>query len=239
MSRPPLPELDETIERLSEPERALVAQLSARRAALELEGAAAFAEVTQALIELQADASVVELSARAIVEELEHAEIYRLLACRYGRMELARPRPHAIEIPSFPALDRRQQRILQVVSMCCINETMACAFLESCWRAAEGALMREGIRRVLADEVKHAQIGWALLGSTVPSAEDRACIASFVQPMLAMQLARWSQHIAELPAHALPAHGCLAPATIRELMHHAVDALVLPGFARLGIARPS
>ena len=76
-------------------QRRLVASTCARRAALELQGAAAFTVVTGALFELRADAAIVELSARAIAEELRHSEIYRALASDYAgsRCRGRGPRP--------------------------------------------------------------------------------------------------------------------------------------------------
>ena len=54
--RRPLPEADETIDSLTDAQREFVASSCARRAELELRGAASFAIVTNALVALRAPA---------------------------------------------------------------------------------------------------------------------------------------------------------------------------------------
>jgi hypothetical protein len=215
--------------------RGLVAALCARRAALELEGAAAFTAVTQALVELRADVRIVELSARAIAEEIRHADIYRELASAYGAAEPAPPRAVRIAVPSYAGVSPRQENVLRVVGMCCINETMACSFLELCLLGATAPPVREGIREVLGDEVRHARIGWAYLGSRDAGDAERRLVSAWLLPLLQAQWARWREQIASLPAFDLPAHGCPSSAAIERASLDSMRDLVLPGFARAGV----
>jgi hypothetical protein len=212
----------------------LVAATCTRRAALELHGAAAFTIVTQDLIDLRADARIVDFSARAIAEEVRHAEIYRDLAKTIGT-DTPLPRLEPIPIPKYPHVSDRDERMLRVVAMCSINETMACSFLELCLSGATVPHVREAIREVLEDEIKHARIGWAYLGSSDVGARERSVIAATLQPLLRIQWTSWREQIATLPDFDCPSYGCPSGAAIERASLASMRDLVLPGFSRAGI----
>ena len=225
----------EASEELAAPDRELVATTCARRAELELRGAAAFTVVTQALIELRADSRIVDLSACAIAEEIRHSEIYLELASSYARSEVARPAVAPIEIPAHPGVDSDLRRVLHVVGMCSINETMACAFLELCLGSARASGPRIALREILADEIRHARIGWAYLASPGVRAGTHREVERWLIPMICAQLSGWWQQIETLPAGAVATHGCPSAAAIEETALGSLRELVLPGFAAVGI----
>lgn len=202
---------------------------------LELAGAAAFTGVTQALLDLRADSAIVELSAMAIVEELHHSEIYRSLAITYARHEIDRPRPGPIDWPTYEEVDPALRPVLVVVGMCAINETMACAFLELCLKGATAPAIRDGLREVLGDEIRHGRLGSAWLASAGPSTADRSAIGRYVLPLLRTQVRSWRAQIGTVPAPAVPEHGCPQGAEIEAAMLASVGELVLPGFEHLEI----
>ena len=229
---------DETIARLDDGSRALVAATSARRAALELEGAAAFTAVTHALVELRADARIVDLAARAVAEEIRHAEIYRELASVYEGRDAPAADPlrvAPIEVPAYPGVSPRHESVLRVVGMCSINETMACSFLELCFTGAAAPRVRAGVREILEDEIRHARIGWAYLGSPDVGDAERRVVSAWLAPMLEAQWARWRAQIATLPSLELAAHGCPSASAIERASLASIRDLVLPGFVRAGI----
>jgi hypothetical protein len=226
---------DATIVRLSPDERRLVAATCARRAELELRGAAAFTVVTQALIELGADGKVLALSAQAIAEELRHSEAYLELAHIYGGVALPAPVPAAIAIPAH-GLPPRLERILHIVGMCSVNETMACAFLELCLAEAVGPVMQAALREVLGDEIKHARIGWAYLASARLDEDERQLIARAILPLVQMQWRGWREQLATLPSPPLLGHGCPSREAIEAAALEAIAELVLPGFEHVGFA---
>jgi hypothetical protein len=228
-------ECDEPIGRLDESLRRHVAATHLRRAALELQGAAAFTAVTQALLELRAPASVIDLCARAVPEELRHSEVYMALVRAYSDSELQPPRASSIDIPTYPAAGADGERLLRVVGMCCINETMACSFLELCFAGAKAPLVRRGIQEILEDEIRHARVGWAYLGSSDVGPLERRLVSSWLTAILRAQWSHWQDHIATLPAVDLVAHGCPSPEAIERSSRESIHALVLPGFARAGV----
>jgi hypothetical protein len=212
--------------------RELVAATSERRAALELQGAAAFRAVTQALIDVDAESAIVDLSAKAIVEEGTHSEIYRALAERYRGAPVASPTPEPIRVPRYLDAEPWVRPMLQVVAMCAINETMACSFLELCFEGATDAVVREGIRTVLADEIRHARVGWAFLESRRVDDRARAAISRWLVSMLEAQWRKWTAQIATLPPGGVPEHGCPAGDAITAAALGSVRDVVLPGLDR-------
>jgi hypothetical protein len=215
--------------------RRLVAETNVRRAGLELQGAAAFRVVTQALVELRAPQSIVDLSSRAVADELRHSEIYLTLARAYSEKDLPALEPASLAVPEYPSVGANGERLLQVVGMCCINETMACSFLELCFAGACAPQVRGGIHQVLQDEIKHARVGWAHLGSGDMGESERRLVSTWLLPILRVQWAHWRAHIASLPRGDLVEHGCPSPAAIEEASLESMRALVLPGFARAGV----
>jgi hypothetical protein len=228
-------EPDETIARLPESSRRHAAATHSRRAALELQGAAAFTAVTQALLELRAPTAIIDLSARAVPEELRHSEIYMTLARAYSDAPLQAARASSIDIPKYPAAGADGERLLRVVGMCCVNETMACSFLKLCFAGAKAPTARKAIQEILEDEIRHARVGWAYLGSSDVGPAERRLISSWLTPILRSQWSHWQDHIATLPAIDLIEHGCPSPEAIERASRASIDALVLPGLARAGV----
>lgn len=220
---------------LDDDSRRFVAATAARRSGLELQGAAAFVAVTQALIDLRADIRIVELSARAVAEEIEHSKVYLALARAYAIESVTAPRPAPIEVPSFPQVSRDGQRLLHVVGMCSINETMACSFLELCLKGATTVPVRSALRCVLEDEIRHARIGWAYLGSPDIGAAERRLVSEWLLPMLRAQWRGWRAQIATLPEGDRLEHGCPSKAAIEQAAAASIEGLVLPGFQRAGV----
>ena len=220
---------------LDDHQRRIVATTCERRAALELLGAAAFTGVTQALLDLRADAVIVDLSARAISEEINHSEIYRSLAIAYAGHDVARPTPAPIEWPVHEDAEPALRPALHVVGMCSINETMACAFLDLCLLGTRAPAVRKGLHDVLSDEIRHGRIGWAWLASANLAARARSAIGDFVLPLLRTQVRGWRAQIETVPSPAVPEHGCPSGSAIEATMVASIKDLVLPGFEHVGI----
>ena len=215
--------------------RRFVATTAARRSELELRGAAAFTVITQALIDLRADLRIVDLAARAIGDELDHSAIYLALARAYATNDVPAPRPEPIEVPVYPGVSDDGQRLLQVVGMCSINETMACSFIELCLEGATAAPVRAGLRTVLEDEIRPARIGWAYLGSPDVGDAERRLVSDWLRPMLRAQWRGWLDQMATLPEGERIEHGCPSAAAIAQAARASLRDLVLPGFAEAGI----
>jgi hypothetical protein len=231
-----LPDRDPTIDALAPETRAMLAAVWARRAASELGAGAAFAEVERALAALGADDSVLELARRAVEDEPRHAELCRRLAEAYAGAPVAAPvPPDAVAMPRHDGADAALTRHLHVVTMCCINETIACGFVEACLADATGPLIVAIHREHLADEIHHARIGWAHLASPRLDPGVRAAIARWLPRLLEANLRHWEQRIATLPADGVPGHALPPVATLVAAARRSVETVVLPGFDHVGV----
>ena len=229
------PDADETIARLDPETRLFVAATAARRSELELRGSAAFTTVARALVELRADPRIVDLAKRAVAEESEHAGIYLSIARVYAGADVPAPREEPIEAPTYSRVGADGERLLRVVGMCSINETMACSFLELCLDGATAPRVKEGLRSVLEDEIRHARIGWAYLGLPDVGAAERRLVSEWLLPMLRAQWQGWCNQIATSPPASAPSTGAPRRQRSSERREPPCAILVLPGFARAGV----
>jgi hypothetical protein len=236
-----LPERDPTIDALDPAARAVLAEVWARRAAAELGAGGAFAVVERELVELGAEPVVLDLARRAVADEPRHAELCRRLAEAYGGSPVAAAAPlDDVPMPRHEGADPVLRRHLHVVAMCCINESIACAFVEACLADAAGPLVAAIHREHLSDEIRHARVGWAHLASARVDAGVRAAIAAWLPRLLDANLRHWEHRIGLLPAGGVPGHALPPVATLVAAARAAVEAIVLPGFDHVGIdTRPA
>jgi hypothetical protein len=232
-----LPERDPTIDALAPATRAVLAAIWTRRAASELGAGAAFAAVERDLVELGADPAVLALARRAVEDEPRHSELCRRLAEAYAGAPVdPAPDPGDVPMPRHPGADPALRRHLHVVAMCCINETIACGFVEACLAEATGPLLQAIHREHLADEIHHARVGWAHLGSRAVDAATRAAIAAWLPQVLDRCLRHWERRIREtLPADGVPGHALPPVDALIAAARAAVETVVLPGFDHVGV----
>jgi hypothetical protein len=230
-----LPARDETIEALAPPVRAMLAELWARRALSELAAGEAFAVVERELHELGAEPAVLTLARKAVEDEPRHSELCRRLAESYGGVPVVAPEPPAVEVPRLEPADPELRRHLLVVAMCCINETIACAFVEACLAEAEGPLVRAIHREHLSDEIDHARVGWAHLASPRVDAGVRAAVSQWLPRLLDANVRHWEERIRLLPADGVPGHALPPVEVLIAAAWAAVDTVILPGFEHVGI----
>jgi hypothetical protein len=231
----PLPERDESIEALPAEQRAVLAGMWQRRAVSELAAGVAFAVVERELVELRAEPAVLELARKAVADEPRHSALCRHLAEAYGGAPVAPPESPPVEVPRHDGADPDLRRHLHVVAMCCINETIACAFVEACLAEAQGPLVRAIHREHLADEIDHARIGWAHLASPRVDAPVRQAVSQWLPRLLEANLRHWEERLALLPRDGVPGHALPPVAALVAAARDAVDTLILPGFEHVGI----
>src|SRR4029078_4015915 len=108
LTRRPLPDSDPEIERLSDAERAALAELWHARAASERRGADASAVAAATLSSLGAPPTLTALARRAVDDEHRHAELARLVASRYAGRELEPPPRLPLVVPQHPGASPRR-----------------------------------------------------------------------------------------------------------------------------------
>jgi len=187
------------------------------------------------LREAAADPRIVELFDLASDDEARHAEVCLDLAQRYAGATLEPPHVPSSPLPRFGASDIRLEAALLVTGTCCINETLATLWLEQCLLVASSPLSRAAHRAHLRDELDHARLGWAHLGSSAVDASIRTVLGRSLPQLLAANVPLW---LREDPAAGIPAHGTPALTNLASAMTSAVVDVLLPGFVHVAVLTP-
>ena len=175
------------------------------------------------------------LATRAIDDEMRHAELARDVASRYAREPLDHPPRLVLAIPLHAGASERLRHVLHVVGQCAFNETIASTFLEAALAEAAAPLARAALRELLSDEIDHARIGWALLGSLE---RDLLCeVERWLPTMAVANLRMWRETNRTYGSDArLAAHGAPRVESVENALLLAFRDLILPGFEHLGLA---
>lgn len=225
---------DPSIDRLSEEERRVLAEIWVGRAAAERRVADAFVVIDAALAVLGAGAELRALAYRAVDDEMRHAELARVVAVRYAGRELEAPPLLPLDVPLHPRVDERLRHVLHVVGHCCINETIASAFLEAALVETTAPLAATALRELLSDEIDHARIGWALLASL--DAMTKTQVGERFPALAIANLRMWRTAPRRYAGgQPFAAHGAPSEALAEAAFALAFRDLVVPGCEQLGL----
>jgi hypothetical protein len=239
LTRRTLPESDEHIARLDPDVRRRLGEVWTERVQSELGAGSGFAILVTELFELGADPAVLRLATKATYDEVRHAELCRLLAEAYLGRPVIGPKPKRVSMPEHPGASETLRKHLHVVGLCCINETLAAGFVEACMEESEAPLVRTIQREHLEDEVQHARVGWAHLGSAAVDAQTKREIGLFLPRILGANLALWRSRLDTLPEEGVPAHGYPSRSRLLRSIDETVRDVILPGFSHVGVSAPA
>jgi hypothetical protein len=166
---------------LSPAERSAIGAMWDFRARAEHGTAAHYEDLGRRLRAAGAAATMIERVTAAHADELRHQELCTRMAERWGHpssplapAKLQRIAPHD--------LDGGARLAYEMVALFCVSESINATLLLRSWQKAEHAETRAILHELLADEVRHSQIGWAYV-SSLPGWRDD--IASRMPRMLA------------------------------------------------------
>jgi hypothetical protein len=142
-------------------------------------------------------------------------------------------------LPSFGCEDDRLETALLIAGTCCINETLATVWLELSIAEASTPLARAAHRAHLRDEIDHARIGWAHLASDALDDDLRAALGECVPRLLAANVPLWLAADPVLPAAGIRGHGVQPQPAIEAAIQEAIQDILLPGFAHVGVPLPA
>lgn len=223
------------IEALPAATRAAMAAHWRRRARSERRIGRGFARIAPRLRDVGVAAGVVALCEGAAEEEARHADLCGALAGLYDAAAAA-PEPVPDDaLPAFGSGDPRIEAALLIVGTCCINETLATAYIAACLEAATVPCAVEANRVHLREEIGHGRIGWALLASNWVDAGLRAELSAWLPDMLAANLPLWLRADPWLPQDGVPGFGHPSRAAIGAAIERALAEVVVPGFAYVGL----
>lgn len=205
------------------------------RERVEREAARLFAGLAVELDTAGVDRTLVRLADQAARDELEHATRCRRIcdAREPGLAPLALGPP----IRLGPAdLSPRRRLLYEAVAISCVTETMSVALLGAMRDVVTEEQIAETVRHILADEVSHARLGWAVL-----AAEAKRTGVAWLEPHLpGMIRAAVHEESSALPAEPgsagdLSQYGVLTRVRVDEVVRETLDQVILPGLRSLGI----
>jgi len=213
-----------------------IAAYWSHRAASEARAATLFERLLVDLRRAGAEDVVLELAERAIADEHRHAATCLEVVAHYDPLAVARdheppasPEAHVEEEPELRAA-------LHTAAFCCIQESIACAWLDGCLRRAKESVVLEALHAMLSDETHHARLGWAHMASSRVSPATRGHVAAALPDLIRSCIASWVDPEVSRLAIDAPEHGVPHPDATRRLVLAAMDEVVRPGFASLGMA---
>ncbi|MCB9665176.1 MAG: ferritin-like domain-containing protein [Alphaproteobacteria bacterium] len=204
---------------LDRADRAAAAAWWQRTALEEHASVAAFARLALELLAHGAPADLLLRTQLAGAEEVVHAQEAFALAATLGAP--ARPGPLALPpraVPDLPAL------AVETLVEGAVNETLAAVLAAERLAVATDPAVRAALERVVADESRHAALGWAVVAwarREGGAAVDAALADVALRPPVA----------AAEPC--IPSHGLLGTVGVARALDHAWRAVVQPALAGL------
>ena len=223
------------IEELGPPERELLRGYWVDRARGELTTALTFEFMLADLVEEDAPRELVALAETAIADEHRHVDWCLRWANFIDDREPAEPELSGTRPLELDGASAHDNRLLRTVFGCCFSETVAVHVLER----SHALITLPSVRRLnhehLKEEVGHARLGWALAGWPALTVRDRQMLGRYVPEMTRLVRMVW-QSSARAEHGGLHELGYLSSAIIDPACDEALDGVILPGLAKLGIA---
>lgn len=213
-----------------------------RRTAAEYRSAALTQHLTLWLIQIGASPDLIHAGLRIVEDELMHAQLSRQVVVAAGGttapLQLARANLglHGAE---DEALERSVVRAC--VGIFCLGETVAVPLFKELRAGCTVAVARRALDRILRDEVRHRDFGWALLTwllATEHGPDLRQQVALELPGLFAGLHASYGAADAAPPAEpeaADCAWGLMPSALYRSALERTFERDYLPRFTRLQI----
>ena len=171
-------------------------------------------------------------------EEREHGALCGAVVAAAGGDACA-PALADPDLPAHADTTARAAVLRNVMSICCLSETVAVALIGAERLEMPDGPLRELLERILADEVGHARFGWRLLAREFAglSAAERDALARY----LPTAFAHLETHeLAHLPAgarwpDAAAAYGLCEGDDARTLFGETVEHVIIPGLEAHGL----
>ena len=225
--------------------RASLAELWRARMLGEHRSVGIFALYVLDLLGAGAPAEMLSGACRASLDEVRHAEIFARLASLYsGKSET--PEPGIPAMPDDASVPMRDQIAREALHLSVFAESYSAVLLGELLDRAKDPTVRAALGVVLADEVHHARMGWAMLAMLFAGergdelrarvqAELCATMDALVKAMFG-DTSRLPPPSLEEPLQALAAaHGWMSARDEWALFEAAISDVWIPGLAALGV----
>ncbi len=213
--------------------RALAGQVWAHRAVAERVSSARYLRLARGLASAGVPEVLVRRADAAAADESRHAELCAAMAVGLGAEVDARTPPTA-----WRALCAREDTLREAVAFCAVSESMNATLMAVALQRARHEPTRALLRALLADEVQHARLGWAVLAFE-RGRGDCAVLAPTLVPALEQAV---SEELREAggqaggePDDAGASYGLLTAPERLTLIAATLRDVVLPGLAEAGV----
>ncbi len=196
--------------------------------------AALIPQMMRAGIEPSWQASIAD----AIVDEMRHGRQCAAVVRALGGDPYAEL-PNVADVPDHPDAEPLEAVLRNVLSISCLSETVAVALISAERSRAGPEALEQVLGRILADEVRHASVGWRLLQAKLPELSDAA--RDRLQRYLVVAFRHLVAHeLAHLPPGGAPSDAAEAVGVCdgddaRELFFATVAEVIVPRLQAIGI----
>ena len=212
-----------------------------RRVQAEYTSAAVTQHLVLWLIQLGASPDLIRDGLQIVDDELSHAELSHVVAKAAGsdaRPALVQERLGLTRVPSRSL----QEDVAQcAVDVFCLGETVAVPLFSAMRAGCSVPAAREALDRIVRDEVRHRDFGWALLDWLLDTygAPIRTFVLAELPAMLARVRRNYGQEDFEArdvePVAEDAAWGLLPTPRYAEILTRCIERDYRPRFARAGI----
>lgn len=211
------------------------AELWRLRERTEHEAATLFARLADDLARARVPDALVALARRCSEDECVHAEHCRRIvdALVPGLAPLVPDLEVGLgEVGLGREEDPRRRALYASVALGCVTESLSTALLIAIRPHARLGVVREGLDRILADEVRHSRLGWAHLAVEARRGEV-GWLGRSLPRMLRAALA--SDELALGGPRDLRAYGILGRDDVSRICQATIEQTIVPGLARFGV----
>ncbi len=176
---------------------------------------------------------------RIAQDELDHAELSMAVAQAAGATELPRIDRASLTLASGSDATLEDDIVRVALEVFCLGETVAVPLFRSLRERCEEPVARAALDRILVDEVRHRDFGWALLQWMLEQGPEREALVRRQLPAAFAAVRRsyapvFSGEPSALPADALR-WGLMDPPDYAGCLARTLERDWRPRFARLGI----
>jgi hypothetical protein len=221
---------------LTQDERTLAVETWRGRMLNEHASSRIFAGLLPQLMAADIDADRQVEIAEMIMDEQRHARqcaavVEALGAKPAGELHDLTPIPSHSEVGPLEALLRN------VLSICCLSETVAVALINAERLQLGETVLGDVLKTILADEVSHARFGWSLLENIEIDAALKTRLSIYLSTALAHLEEHELAHLSPAPApsEAAAAAGVCDGSLARQIFHDTVNQVILPRLKQHGL----
>ena len=198
-----------------------------------------FAALVPQLMRAGIDTARIEAVSVMIGDELRHGRLCAAMVEALGG-EARAPYPELSAIPDHADASPLEAVLRNVLSICCLSETVAVSLISAERLRAGQPDMARTLDGILADEVRHSRFGWTLLEAVQDRLDDatRARLSRYLVVAFRHLLAHELAHLPEgpPPGPAAEAVGVCDGDESRALFFDTVAEVIVPRLEALGLA---